>query len=207
MQDDDELGNKNLSVGRVSFNVFDESSVGFIATAGDPSERGDNYIGGADFNYRDSTWNGDKVVDGNLWFQQSWTRNADLDGSDSAYGFKLGYPNDRENWRIGFSEIGEEFDAALGFVPRRGIREWFGNWRYRWRPQDNVIRSIDSGIRAEVVTNLSDEVESQDIDLQLIEPAVYEDGARCRALQEERSRLAARLEPLEAEWARRAEEA
>ena len=51
------------------------------------------------------------------------------------------------------------------------------------------------------------EQEIRQIDQQLLDPAVYKDGARCRALQVERSELTARLEPLEAEWARRAEEA
>jgi ATP-binding cassette subfamily F protein 3 len=51
------------------------------------------------------------------------------------------------------------------------------------------------------------EQEIREIDQRLLDPAVYQDGARCRALQDERSELTARLEPLEAEWARRAEEA
>jgi ATP-binding cassette subfamily F protein 3 len=44
-----------------------------------------------------------------------------------------------------------------------------------------------------------------EIDLLLLDPAVYTDGARCRALQAERGALAEELAPLEAEWARRAE--
>jgi ABC-type multidrug transport system ATPase subunit len=46
-----------------------------------------------------------------------------------------------------------------------------------------------------------------EIDGELLDPAVYTDGPRCNALQAERTALAEELTPLEAEWARRAEEA
>jgi ATP-binding cassette subfamily F protein 3 len=50
------------------------------------------------------------------------------------------------------------------------------------------------------------EHEIRQIDQQLLDPDVYTDKARCTALLEERAGLAARLQPLEAEWARRADE-
>ncbi len=43
-----------------------------------------------------------------------------------------------------------------------------------------------------------------EIDRQLIEPDVYTNGERCRALQAEREALRKELQPLETEWARRA---
>jgi ATP-binding cassette subfamily F protein 3 len=43
------------------------------------------------------------------------------------------------------------------------------------------------------------------VDRQLLDPRVTSDGPRCRRLQAERSDLERQLEPLEAEWARRAE--
>ncbi|MDY7109470.1 MAG: ABC-F family ATP-binding cassette domain-containing protein [Planctomycetota bacterium] len=45
----------------------------------------------------------------------------------------------------------------------------------------------------------------REIDETMLDPAVYTDGERCRALRLERDHVAAELEPLEAEWARRAE--
>src|SRR5436309_970404 len=54
MYDDRALGAKNLSVGRVSANVLDESNAGLIFTHGDPGTTGDNSLVGGDFNYRAS---------------------------------------------------------------------------------------------------------------------------------------------------------
>lgn len=44
------------------------------------------------------------------------------------------------------------------------------------------------------------------IDAQLLDPDVYTDGRKCRALQSQRDELASQLEPLEFEWSRRAAE-
>ena len=91
------------------------------------------------------------------------------EGDDQSWGVKLSYPNDRVNWILGYTEIGDRFDAALGFVPRRGIREYFARWRYRWRPQHDVIRTIDTGINPMLITDLDDKIETTEIEIELIE--------------------------------------
>ena len=129
---------KLVGVARVSRNVLEESTVGLIATAGDPLTNGDNQVVGPDFNYRTSTLFGNRVLQANAFFLYSNTTGAGtpVTGEDMTWGFKLDYPNDRVNWSVDVTEIGANFNAALGFVPRRAIREYIGSWRYRWRPRD-----------------------------------------------------------------------
>jgi len=167
MKHDQELGDKNLLVARGSVNVLEQSNVGAIFTNGDPRTDGDNWLAGLDFNYRTSSFKGDKTVTGHAWVLTG--DSTGVDTGQSAWGVKAGYPNDRIEWGCGYSQIDENFNAALGFVPRRGIREYFGNWRYRWRPESEIIRRIDSGLRGTVITDLDDDVESADLDLELIE--------------------------------------
>ena len=167
MKHDDELGNKNFFVGRASLNVLEQSSIGGIFTFGDPQSPDESMLGGLDFNYRTSAFGGDKVLEGNAWAMRS--DSTDASGQQTAFGIKMSYPNDRINWRAGFTQIDDQFDAALGFVPRRGIREYFANWRYRWRPADSWIRTIDSGIDLFYVTNLDDDVESRRLDFDILE--------------------------------------
>ena len=162
-----EVDRKLLSIARISLNVLDESSVGMITTIGDPVTNGDNVVAGPDFNFRSSTVFGNKVVEGHAWFLYSDTSGAV--GEDTAWGLKLSYPNDTIDWQVSVSEIGDRFNAALGFVPRKGIREYFGTWRYRWRPTGSWIRTIDTGVRAIVITDLRDSIETQDITLRLAE--------------------------------------
>jgi len=167
MKSDKELGDKNLLVARGSVNVLEQSSVGAIFTNGDPRTDGDNWLAGLDFNYRTSSFRGDKNVTGHAWVLTG--DSTGVDTGQSAWGVKAGYPNDRIDWECGYSQIDENFNAALGFVPRRGIREYYANWRYRWRPESEFIRRIDSGLRGTVITDLDDDVESANLDLELIE--------------------------------------
>ncbi|MHC4414292.1 MAG: carbohydrate binding family 9 domain-containing protein [Planctomycetota bacterium] len=163
----DTVEEKFLAVVRPSLNVLEESTVGLITTVGDPLTTEDNELVGADFNYRNSTVFGNRVLEGHAWFQYSWSTGSDQ--NDRAWGGQLRYPNDRFSWRVGFTEIGDEFNAALGFVPRRGIREYFGNWRGRLRPQSGWLRTVDSGIRSTLITDLNDRTETMELELELIE--------------------------------------
>lgn len=166
-KDTDDVDQKLLSVGRISLNVLEESSVGLITTVGDPASDDENYIAGADFTFRNSHVFGDKVVTGNAFFLHS--SSPDGDGEDQAWGARMSYPNDRINAFIGFTEIGDRYDAALGFVPRRGIREYFARLQHRWRPESSWIRTIDVEFNPELITNLDNETESQDLDFKLID--------------------------------------
>ena len=166
MQDEEGLGSKNLAVGRVSMNILDESTVGVITTLGNPASTDSNALVGMDFNYRTSKFMGDKALTGHLWFQQTFS--PDADGSESAYGVKLRYPNDRIDAMLGASEIGEAFNPALGFVGRRGIREYWGRFRYRWRPS-GWLRRVDTGFFTKLTTDLDNKIESFEVWGSLIE--------------------------------------
>jgi hypothetical protein len=52
---------------------------------------------------------------------------------------------------------------------------------------------------------VSVEGEMAQVDKDLADPNVYRDGAKVRALQDRRAKLAAQLTPLEDEWSRRAQ--
>ena len=164
--DTDDVDQNLLTVGRASLNILDESTVGLITTIGDPASNEDNTVVGGDFNFRNSHVLGDKIVQGSAFFLHS--SSPDGDGDDQAWGARISYPNDRIRATIGFTEIGDRYDATLGFVPRRGIREYFGRFRYRWRPENSWIRTIDVGFDPTVITDLNDQTESSDFELDLI---------------------------------------
>lgn len=163
-----ESGNwKNYFVGRVLADVLEESTVGAIMTAGDPTVGQNNVIGGIDFNYRNTDFEGDRSLVGNAYLLYSDTTDA---GRDSwAGGVRLRYPNDEISWSFGASRIGADYNAALGFNPRVGIYEYFGDWRYRLRPDVDWIRSIDFGVDGYIVTDLNSSVESLDADVEFLQ--------------------------------------
>ena len=151
--------------------VFGESSLGAIVTHGDPTGATDNTLVGADFNYRKSEFFPRRALEGNLWVQHSFSRNAtgrgDMTGpahgnGQHAYGVRLAYPNDIWNWSIEAREIGKDFNPALGFVRRRGIRRGVGSLRHRDRG-DGWLRTFDKKLDVEVVTNRRDRVETANV--------------------------------------------
>ena len=158
---------KNYSVARVFADVLDESTVGAIMTAGDPEDGESNIVGGVDFNYKNTNFGTENTLTGNAFALVS--DSSDRSGDSTAFGFKLGYPNDVVGWFAGFSRIGDAYNAALGFNPRVGIYEYYGGWRYRWRPDDGFIRSVDTGFNAFLVTDLQSDVESFDFKFEALE--------------------------------------
>ena len=158
---------KNYSVARVFADVLDESTVGAIMTAGDPEDGESNVVGGVDFNYKNTNFADGRTLTGNAFALMS--DSSDRNGDSTAFGFKLSYPNDVVGWFAGFSRIGDAYDAALGFNPRVGIYEYYGGWRYRWRPNDGFIRSVETGFNTFVVTDLDSDIESIDFDFEALE--------------------------------------
>ena len=59
----DEVRSRNLAVGRISWNLLEESSIGAIGTYGDPNSNRGSGLFGFDANYRTSQFLGDKAPD------------------------------------------------------------------------------------------------------------------------------------------------
>ena len=130
----------DLLVLRGSRNIFGESAAGFIMTHGDPQSNDDNSLVGVDFLYRNSNGPFGQIVTGNLWAQQ--TSSTGLEGDDRAYGVLLDMPNDIFSGYVRAEEIQENFNPALGFVNRTGIRRYATGARYRTRPEQGRWRAV-----------------------------------------------------------------
>jgi hypothetical protein len=153
------INSTNLSVARVSANVLEESSAGFIVTHGDPLTNEQNALVGTDFNYRSSSLIKDHFFRGDFWFQQTFSEDdsGEYDNRSGAWGFQLAYPNDRVNWALKYKELQDDFNPALGFVNRVDIRRYDARWRYRIRPPGRpVLRTLDTEIVANLVTDRDD---------------------------------------------------
>ena len=149
---------KNLAVGRVKYNFGEESFLGLISTHGDPNTNGSNSLFGLDLDLRTSKLFGNRNARWRMWTQHTTT--AGEVGDDLAWGMFASYPNDIWNWHVGLQQFGEDFNPALGFVNRVGIRNAFGNLRRRWRPEGSAIRIVQTELAASVVTDLGNDLES-----------------------------------------------
>jgi len=150
---------KDLFVARGSYNVFDESAVGFIMTHGDPTSNNSNSVVGVDFLYRDSDGPFGRIVTGKFWAQQS--RSSNLSGDDQAFGVQFEIPSDKLLAYVGTQYIEENFHPALGFVNRGGIRRFDTGVRYRIRPEQGMWRALNSRIDFTHITDMNGDVLSQ----------------------------------------------
>jgi hypothetical protein len=148
---------KNLLVTRISKNVGEQSTVGGIFTSGNPNGTADNSLYGLDANFRTSTVFGDKNLTASVFGLRSETEGKS--GGDLAYGASVAYPNDIWSAHVSWKEIQADFDPALGFVPRTGIRSWFGLVEYEPR-LNTSIRKLSFNAEAQVITDLDDRVET-----------------------------------------------
>ncbi len=128
------LESKNLSVARATVNLFGESYMGFIATHGDPTTNDENLLYGFDFNYRNSDFKGTgQIVESNIYYMQS--DSTGLTGDEYAFGAEFAYPNDKWDIGVEFTQIGENFNPAIGFVSETGTRQYLSWLRRTWHPQ------------------------------------------------------------------------
>lgn len=135
----------DLFVGRASLNVLEESNVGVIVTDGDPQSNLDNSLVGADFRYQNTRLPGGRSITSEAWFQQSDT--PGLEGDDAAYGFGFDLSSqDKWSGDAKYTELQDNFNPALGFANRVGIREFDGGVDYAWRPRDRYLRQIFGGL-------------------------------------------------------------
>jgi hypothetical protein len=155
-----------LSVGRVALNVLEESSLGAIATLGDPQTNDDNALVGTDFNYRKSDLWGDQVVEGSAWLQRSFSTGSSSD--QAAWGATLAYPNDRINALLRYREFEENYNPAMGFANRVDTSLYETELRYRWRPE-SWLRTVDTGLKGRFVTKRAGRLESGTVTLRVVE--------------------------------------
>ena len=129
-----------MGVMRVRHNVLEESSVGVIASVGDPLSRNGSWMSGVDFTYQTTRFKGDKNFIVGAW--ALYTEREDLTDDKSAFGFKIDYPNDKWDASLTYSRIGHEFDPSLGFVPRKGVHYIQTGTSFNPRPRWYWVRQM-----------------------------------------------------------------
>jgi hypothetical protein len=81
----------------------------------------------------------------------------------------VNYPNDFLKFRLGHQEIGENYRAGIGFVPRLGIRENYGEVTLGPRPGKYGILQINFGVGADFITDFNNKLLTREIPLKPFE--------------------------------------
>ena len=98
-------------------------------------------VAGIDFQYRNSNFLGGNILQSDVFYEHSF---SDLKGDDDAFGIALNYPNEPWGWELAFKEVGINYDPALGFTNRPGIRIYDADIRHmtRYGGGDSFLRQL-----------------------------------------------------------------
>ncbi|MCK9641082.1 MAG: carbohydrate binding family 9 domain-containing protein [Prolixibacteraceae bacterium] len=161
VNDDHFSGNSNFSVARISRSIGSESSVGVIGTYGNAVSATENYVGGIDMKLATSKFHGNKNLSMIMFGLKSGT--SGLTGKDLSWGGTLSYPNDFLSFSLGHYEIGKNFVAGMGFVPRTDIKDSYGNIQIGPRPKIKGILQLLTGIGFNHIVNFNDVLETRQV--------------------------------------------
>jgi len=155
------LGPETLSVVRARTGVMAESTIGFIATSGDPRADVDNSLLGMDFLYRNTRLPGGRSLEAEAWYQQSDT--AGLSGDDSAVGIGMRVPS-TNGFRGGVAakQLQANFNPALGFYDRRDVNVASFDVGYTHRPpRGSYLQSLFTSLDGERVEQIGGGLQTQ----------------------------------------------
>ncbi len=145
----------NYSVMRITKDIASGSRIGMIAVNKD--EIGDyNRAGGFDFEYRPN----DSMDVRGMW---SRTFEPGLAGQNNAWYLGSNWRSNRVRLEGSYTDIGENFNPAVGYVRRTGIRQFRGEARWVPMPQRFGIRQIWTGPEVNYILNHDNELEEWDI--------------------------------------------
>lgn len=158
---------RNFSVARVTHNVGKQSYVGFLGTIGDAVGAEGNWLTGLDVKLATAKFRGNK----NLIFTGFGLKSntEGLEGKDYSFGADISYPNDFLQIRLGHQQIGENYRAGLGFVPRLGIRDTYGELFFGPRPNKFGIMKINAGGMFGFISDMKNNLLTRDFFLKFAE--------------------------------------
>ncbi len=161
VNDDHNTGNSNFSVARVSRSLGSESSIGVIGTYGNAVSSAENFVGGIDLKLATSKFRGNKNLSLILFGLKSNTKG--LTDNDLSWGGTISYPNDFLSFSLGHHEIGQNFVAGMGFVPRTDIKDSYGSVQIGPRPNKWGLLQVYTGAGFNHIVNFSNILESRQV--------------------------------------------
>jgi hypothetical protein len=151
ISDERNYGNSQLSVGRISRNIGKQSKIGVIGTWGNSLSSADNLVGGMDLKLATSRFQKNKNLAFTLFGLISDTPGKK--DNNTSWGADIAYPNDFLNFSLGHYEVGENFVAGIGFVPRTGVKASYGNISIGPRPDKWGILQTKTSAGFNYLTN------------------------------------------------------
>ncbi len=149
--------------------LLQQSYVGAIYTG--RATRGQDAVGtrhtlGADVRLATRSFRGSKNLESNAYLLRA--PDPQGRGQDLSWGGAAFYLNDVWEGGLGFNEVQQNFDPAVGFTPRRGFRQMFPFLNFSPRPFKHPrIRRYSFGVNTDLVTDMQNDWVTRAINVRL----------------------------------------
>jgi hypothetical protein len=164
------VAGEDFAVLRAKRRILRQSYIGGLYTARNARESmsPNRRTTGGDFVLATSSFMGSQQLSLGGFFIN--TTNPQRTGKNNSFGVQLDYPNDPWNAGILYREIQANYDAAVGFTPRTGIRVLSSGGGRTTRPRANRwIRTIQYAANVDFLRDtLDNRLLNRDLDLMLI---------------------------------------
>ena len=174
---EEEQVGEDFSVVRVKRRMFEQSYVGGLYTrrAARLAGEDDRHTAGLDLALNTSRFRGDRNLEFNAFYLRT-SSPLDPDRS-SGFGAALRYPN--EPWTAGIAalELQPGYEPALGFVERRGIRQY--EPELEWAPRLDGhpwIRSLETAIEADIQTDMANRLLTRELEVTVMQVNTHDGG-------------------------------
>jgi hypothetical protein len=118
-----------FTVARLRRNIFANSDIGIMINNKEVDGPHYNRVFGADANFRFG-----QAFSVNGYLAKSFSPITGKDAKDMAYNAGFNYQDGTFDLNGSYTDIQENFTNEMGFVPRTGIRKFWGFAAYSWRP-------------------------------------------------------------------------
>lgn len=143
----------DYTVVRLRRSVLEKSSIGLLAMNKDPGT-GSNRLLGTDWDFALS----DRLATGGYLVKST---TPGLDGEDWAGTADVNWDSRKSRVRVAYTDIGENFNDEMGFVPRVGIRKLRGDFNYNIWPEESKVRLAWLTYDIDYITDSDGEIESR----------------------------------------------
>ena len=145
----------NFSVMRITKDIAAGSRIGMMVVNKDEFKNY-NRAGGFDFEYRPN----DRLNVRGMW---SRTFEPGMSGQNNAWYLGSRWQNNRFRLEGAYTDIDDDFNPAVGYVRRTGIRNFRSEVRWTPKPQKFGIRQIWTGPEMNYILNHNNELEEWNI--------------------------------------------
>jgi hypothetical protein len=150
----------NFAVGRVRRNILANSDIGIMMTNKEEAGPHYNRVLGADANFRFG-----QAFSVNGYAAKSFSPLEGKDSRNMAYKAGLNYQDGTYDINASYTGIQENFTNEMGFVPRTGIRKFWGYAGYNWRPASvrKWIRSLKPHAPLTYIVDPEGKIETREV--------------------------------------------